>query len=284
MLRPREIGGCPCRILTTRRPRASLFAISASRIADPTETRTRPRRGWAVRDVAKARSGHVHLPASLLLVRLYFELEPTDSESVRRDTILSETGLRRGPSRHRLSTRTEIALLPAVSVVGPRGFEPRTCGLRVRSKGAGQGLAWLVSSAFVSLDFPTFPVVSRSFTRMIRGRRSTLRCHFECTLARHLPARQCSRSTPGLSGELRVSGPRSPADSDSREAVSFGAAAAGTNVGRISGTRRTSLRTDDGASAPPHSQLRTSGRRSQPPTSTHEQRRREETARPRRSR
>lgn len=30
----------------------------------------------------------------------------------------------------------------------------------------------------------------------------------------------------------------------------------GTNVGRISGTRRTSLRTDDGASAP-HSRLRT---------------------------
>jgi hypothetical protein len=43
--------------------------------------------------------------------------------------------------------------------VGPRGFEPRTCGLRVRSKGAGRGLAWPVSSVFVSVDFPTFPVV-----------------------------------------------------------------------------------------------------------------------------
>jgi hypothetical protein len=57
--------------------------------------------------------------------------------------------------------------------------------------------------------------------------------------------RRASRVRPQVSGRLRQT-----------EAVSFGTAAAGTNVGRISGTQRTSLRTDDGASAP-HSRLRT---------------------------
>jgi hypothetical protein len=72
-----------------------------------------------------------------------------------------------------------------------------------------------------------------------------------------------------------MSGPHLRPTLDRREAVSFGAAVAGANVGPISGIRRTSFGTDDGASAP-HSRSRTSGQRSPPPATTHDQRRREE--------
>jgi len=39
------------------------------------------------------------------------------------------------------------------SMVGPRGFEPRTCGLRVWCEGAGQNVVRPLSSAFASLHF-----------------------------------------------------------------------------------------------------------------------------------
>jgi hypothetical protein len=71
--------------------------------------------------------------------------------------------------------------LPAVSVVGPRGFEPRTCGLRVWCRGAGQRAAWPRSCAFASLWYPSFPVVSRSFTGMRRAHDLGWRCHFDHT-------------------------------------------------------------------------------------------------------
>jgi hypothetical protein len=56
--------------------------------------------------------------------------------------------------------------------VGPRGFEPRTCGLRVWCERAGQSVAGPLSSPFPSQSCPSFPIVSRSFTGMRRGRLS----------------------------------------------------------------------------------------------------------------
>ena len=62
--------------------------------------------------------------------------------------------------------------------VGPRGFEPRTCGLRVWFEPAGQRGATALSWAFASLCFSSFPIVSRSFTGMRRGEDLSCRCHF----------------------------------------------------------------------------------------------------------
>jgi hypothetical protein len=50
----------------------------------------------------------------------------------------------RGPAA---ATGTGIAALPAASVVGPLGLEPRTCGLRVWCEGAGQRAVRLLSWA-----------------------------------------------------------------------------------------------------------------------------------------
>ena len=65
--------------------------------------------------------------------------------------------------------------------VGPRGLEPRTCGLRVWSEGAGQRAVLALSRAFVSQCYPLFPIVSRSFTGMRRGCDACRRCHFDHT-------------------------------------------------------------------------------------------------------
>jgi hypothetical protein len=66
---------------------------------------------------------------------------------------------------------------------GPRGLEPRTCGSRVRSEGAGQRAARLVSCAFASQWYPSFPIASRSFTGTGRGHDARRRCHFGQTAA-----------------------------------------------------------------------------------------------------
>jgi hypothetical protein len=63
-------------------------------------------------------------------------------------------------------------------IVGPRGLEPRTCGLRVWCERAGQRAVGPLSSRFASLQSPSFPNVSRSFTGMRRGTLGGGRCHF----------------------------------------------------------------------------------------------------------
>jgi hypothetical protein len=75
-----------------------------------------------------------------------------------------------GPRGVAPGSREAIASGDHVLLVGPRGFEPRTCGLRVRSERAGHSAGSPVSSAFASLWFPSFRIVSRSFTGMRRDK------------------------------------------------------------------------------------------------------------------
>jgi hypothetical protein len=70
---------------------------------------------------------------------------------------------------------------------GPRGLEPRTCGLRVRCEGAGQELRSRLSCGFTSLWFSSFRVVSPSFTGMRRGQDLGRRCHFGHTRCWYCP-------------------------------------------------------------------------------------------------
>jgi len=67
--------------------------------------------------------------------------------------------------------------------VGPRGFEPRTCGLRVWSEVAGQGVVRALSCASASQGNASFPIVSRSFTGMTRGAGRVARCHIDRSCA-----------------------------------------------------------------------------------------------------
>jgi hypothetical protein len=47
---------------------------------------------------------------------------------------------------------------------GPRGLEPRTCGLRVWWRSAGQSTALRLSCSLASQCYPSFSIASRSFT------------------------------------------------------------------------------------------------------------------------
>jgi hypothetical protein len=87
-----------------------------------------------------------------------------------RDEGMSETGHGRDERSRAKPPGRQVGHLPAAWVVGPRGLEPRTCGLRVWSEGAGQSAACHLSWVFASLEYPSFPIVSRSFTGMRRDR------------------------------------------------------------------------------------------------------------------
>ncbi len=67
-------------------------------------------------------------------------------------------------SRVQVVRRPAQAYLPAVSVVGPPGLEPGTCGLRVPSGGAGQAAGGPLTFGFVSQHNLSFPDVSRYMT------------------------------------------------------------------------------------------------------------------------
>jgi hypothetical protein len=69
--------------------------------------------------------------------------------------------------RYSLEAPTSNVFLQ-VDRVGPRGFEPRTCGLRVWCELAGQRAVWPQSCAFASQWYPSFPIISRSFTGIRR--------------------------------------------------------------------------------------------------------------------
>jgi hypothetical protein len=105
-----------------------------------------------------------------------FKRQPTDSRFVGSEATRSKTGQDGNGRPPTAATGTEKAALPAALLVGPRGLEPRTCGLRIWCEGAGQNVVSPPSRAYASQGYPSFPVVS--FTGMRRGRQRGRRCHF----------------------------------------------------------------------------------------------------------
>jgi hypothetical protein len=102
-----------------------------------------------------------------------------------RDDGVFQTGGRREERKRARRRHRLTGLLRAGLPVGPRGFEPRTCGLRVWSERAGQSAVYLLSCAFASQCYPWFPVASCSFTGIRRGTTPCLALSFR------------SRSRPG---------------------------------------------------------------------------------------
>lgn len=98
---------------------------------------------------------------------------PWPSTSAPRGDRGSEDGARRqaGGTQARAEARTDCS---GVVVVDPRGLEHRTCGLRVRSGGAGRGAEWPLTFAFASQRNPSFRDVSRYMTGLRRGQSGAL--------------------------------------------------------------------------------------------------------------
>jgi hypothetical protein len=60
--------------------------------------------------------------------------------------------------------------------VGPLGLEPRTCGLRVRRGAAGQRPRMPFEPRVCNSVIPVVPILSRSFTGMVRTVRRPVAC------------------------------------------------------------------------------------------------------------
>jgi hypothetical protein len=76
-----------------------------------------------------------------------------------RDDGVFQTGGRREERKRARRRHRLTGLLRAGLPVGPRGFEPRTCGLRVWCEAPGQRAARPMSWAFASHSYPSFLVV-----------------------------------------------------------------------------------------------------------------------------